>query len=216
MNSDQPSELKPVSLLPNHTKSWNTERLLVTGLIGGFLTYRVYQFRFEDSLFRTETFLALCCLGFLAWAWIIYRDFKQSSAPEDRSRFHSLVLGIGFIICMGLVHVQTRSIFNKSSLMKLSTVQNDFNGIGLDLKQNGSFILTNWSIGAEFHHGTYHQQGDTLSLSPDKSSGFPITTHLLFANETSGPNQSRIVKEIGEPVRNRPLATWLVISDHRQ
>lgn len=112
------------------------------------------------------------------------------------SQTSKIALGIStatlvIVLSMSIIRQQ---YFNQKSTLKVATAA-DFNGVTMDFKADGTYVLNSYSIGANYHYGSYTIRQNRIHLQPDKANKNPISDWLTIITEENG---KKIVVEVDE------------------
>jgi hypothetical protein len=147
--------------LEKDDKNW---RILILIIIGGLILYKLYKSFQSDLLFDFFIYLFLGFIGFVNYAWTIYKDY--TSYLKSRSLTSFIPSLIGFLLIMSIIGLQElkNHKMNASSLMQ-AYYNGDLSGIDIDLKKDGSYIISNGNWGGmDYFYGKYSIQDSIIRL----------------------------------------------------
>ena len=188
-------------------------------LVGLFLVKMTYQFKRASFMFDLILFGLLSMIGLLIWAWSVFTDLKEFRLRKAMYLLFPSGLALIFttIICIG--HAQINSNFAKPTLMQVFYA-GDFNGINIDFKTDGTYIMETMAIGlSTYTYGSYELIGNTISLK-DREVDKAIVTNQLeirskvlqFKNRTERRDYACQIDENGNLLANT-IAFSLVIDN---
>ena len=145
-------------------KIFRSGLITVTGLITcyNFIKHVDHWFIFDSIIL-----LAVGTIATIILLWTIYKDSKDFSKSKKITDF--VPTFIGSTLLLGLL--TTIFILNQrdSSPSKLYAVTKivDFNGAAIDFREDGTYKLSSWCMGADYYRGAYTMQDSIITL--DKS-----------------------------------------------
>lgn len=96
--------------------------------------------------------------------WIISKDLSSYRISKQKHLLLSMLIGFIAIASITIISLRINAQFNSPTLLKVF-LDGDFNGISIDFKEDGHFILGDWAVGfSDYSHGEYQIDGDTLRL----------------------------------------------------
>lgn len=97
-------------------------------------------------------------------AWSRSTDLAFSNDKRRALFLRPYGLGTVLAIIIALWNIQIGITFHKPSCIRIF-YDGDFNGTGIDFKEDGTYIYDNCSMGfSNFHSGTYKLKGDLIIL----------------------------------------------------
>src|SRR6185295_7110522 len=63
------------------------------------------------------------------------------------------------------------------------TKQNDFNGVSIDFREDGTYKMTSWSLGADYYRGTYTMKDSIITLDKSKIENAIVSNRLVVRPE---------------------------------
>lgn len=121
-------------------------------IIGGSLIYFAYRSKYQEDFVFGFIEVALSVFYFilliinLVWAFSFYDEKKK------RTIFLPILIGALMILPVLIIKKNIHLEFNKSTLLRVH-YNEDFNGVSVDFKQGGTYIIDEFSIG--FNHYEY-------------------------------------------------------------
>lgn len=152
-------------------------RLILILLIGGLLTYFVFQSQFKTFFFDSIIELGLAIIGIIIFIWTITTDFKIYKVEKKIKNFALTILCLMISFLCMTFHILTINKFNKQTLLKVY-YDGDINGTGIDFKTDGTYIFENSAIGlSDYFYGKYKIIENKITLDKDK---FDNLTNLKY------------------------------------
>jgi hypothetical protein len=145
-------------------------KIILVLAVGLTLSYRFIWCVDRERIFDDELNFGLTAiaLGFLGW--IVFKDRKQYFRTRNLSAFVPTSLGffIGIALLTGLYFLHHRD--QSPSKLYCMSKMSDFNGVSIDFREDGTYKLTSWSLGADYYRGTYTIDDKIIILdkSPNK------------------------------------------------
>lgn len=171
-------------------------RLLIVSVFGIILLTRQRGYWQGSFVFDTE--LDIICWGFLGLftIWPIVIPLINTRAFNPLTQTSKIALGISvatFVIVLSM-SITRQQYFNQKSTLKVATAA-DFNGVTMDFKADGTYVLNSYCIGANYHYGSYTIRENHIHLQPDKANEDPISERLLIMTTETG---EKVVVEVDE------------------
>lgn len=95
-------------------------------------------------------------------------SFNEYKKRKKRIVFLPIFIGILIISFVFIVKRDIYQEFNKSSLIKVY-YDGDYNGVSVDFKQDGTYIINNYVIGFnEYEYGNYTIKDDSIFLKANE------------------------------------------------
>ena len=195
--------------------SWITSELRVffTLAIGGILSYRVYRMRMGEFLFSGEIFVGLAITGIVFWALMAWKEAQLFQDSRSLTHLFVPVLGPVFLIIITGIHLQTKRIFETPTLIQLASEHRDFSGESVDIKRDGSYIAGSFSLGADYHFGTWKMYGDTIVF--DKKKIANITSSQTYVIQPPDQQGRLVIPYIQDSSTNGLEKRFRVVIDNR-
>lgn len=180
--------------------------ILITGLV---CFYRVLRQADHTMILDEALNYGLAALGLVVLLRAVLSDRRDYRRRKNRQAFVPtglcLLIGGLLLITYFLLRQRDRSPVRLS----LVTQTNDFNGLAIDFREDGTYKLTIWSIGADYYRGTYSLSDSIITLN---NAGLERTlpgNRLLIRAEgepDSSGNRERFVYPIDASGRMIPEA----------
>jgi len=150
-------------------KNWKYITRVIGILIAGILLLRMsYQFKHSTFMFDRFFFGILTFVGASLLIWSITTDLKQFRNNGSIVKILPLILGMGFTTLIVIKNWQINTVFDKPTLIKIH-YDGDFNGTGIDFKNDGTYIFDNSAIGlSDFIYGTYQINANYITLDKNE------------------------------------------------
>ena len=183
-------------------------RLIVILGIGIFLTYKIYNFRFSTFIFDLIIFVGIAIIGIIYWLWSINKDLKQFKLTKNKWFLSGTILGIIFFIITIGINWKNNSYFNKPTLIR-GYYDGDFNGSGIDLKKDGTYVFENHAMGfSDYIFGSYKIEENIITLDRNdidnviKTNKLEIKSYLIkYPEEDKDENFLIQIRENGEQLK---------------
>jgi len=184
---------------------------------GYLLIHLVHQLIFTSGF--SELFLFMFILVALpTWLWIANLDIIKYVATKQIRFLFSTLIGVISILWAVIIYQQVYEVREKPSLLRVY-YDGDFNGVGIDFKKNGRFVLDDWAVGiSEYSYGSYKISGDTLWLYPDKEIRFQDIHTLIIEPESYSGEDSLDLENYAYPLvkSDRWNTEFRVVEDNRE
>ena len=143
-------------------------RIIIILIVGSFVYQRIIHQADHEDIFDPEITVLICAVVLVTFFCILFYDRKEYISSKKWQAFIPTTLCILSAINLfaTLFHLQQLDK-SPSTLYCVSKVV-DFNGVSIDFREDGTYKLTSWSIGADFYRGSYKITDSIITL--DKSS----------------------------------------------
>lgn len=143
---------------------------------------------FDDEQNHIYGFVAICI-----FIVVLLFDIRQFKKSKKWASFTSSVIGltIAFGLFTTLYILKQRD--NSPSKIYCVTKMNDFNGISIDFREDGTYKLTSWSLGADIYRGKYKIKDSIITI--DKSKIENAITSKRFVIRQDGEIDSSGIQE---------------------
>lgn len=142
-------------------------RLILILFVGGLLTYLTYKTRYQTFFFEAIIWFGLILIGSLIFIWTVFKDILLFKTERRFQNFGLTFLSILFIAVILTLEIKINNIFNKPTTLKVF-YDGDFNGTGIDFKNDGTYIFDNSAIGiSDYFYGTYKIEGNKITMDKD-------------------------------------------------
>ena len=160
-------------------------RIVLVSVTGLFISYQFIK-RIDHTFifdFIPEIFFGI--LGLWVFVWAFFRDKKAFS--KSRNSFDFLSTFVGGILLTGLL--TTLYILNQrdNSPSKLFCVTKiiDFNGVSIDFREDGTYLLQNGTVyGGDDYRGDYTREGSIITLDKSDIGDIIKSNRLMVVEET--------------------------------
>lgn len=145
-------------------KSEKYWRLIPIVLIGTVLIYRLYNSIFEVLLYDNLINFSTALVGVIITLWTITKDFKEFKKLRAITCFMPSMTGVFIIITLASIN-HYKSIKQNSSTFLIAEHEGPYNGITIDLKRNGNYMISYGSFGGQSnYYGTYAIEDSIITL----------------------------------------------------
>lgn len=143
-------------------------RIVLITVVGLFTCYHFIKRVDHEFAFDFIPLGIISLIAISVSVWTIFRDRKEYSKSKSKSEFIPTIIGITILI--GLFTTFYILDIRDKSPSKLFCVTKivDFNGASIDFREDGTYKLTSWCLGADYYRGTYTIQDSIITM--DKSS----------------------------------------------
>jgi len=148
--------------------SSRNSRIIYLTILGTLLAWEQYKSSEGGSVFEGIIILIIGLVGLLFLIWTIIKDYKEYVLTKKRTSYLPTFIGLAFItLILSIDFYQDRKMNAKSLLT--GYYDGGFNGFSIDLKENGTYIMSNGSgLGESYFYGTYTIKDSIITI--DKSS----------------------------------------------
>ncbi len=162
----------------------------------GLFTY--YQFiKRVDHEFAFD-FIPLGIVSFIAiivFVWTIFLDRKEYSKSKSKADFLPTIIGttilLGLFTTFYILDLRDKSPSRLYCVTKIV----DFNGAAIDFREDGTYKLTSWCLGANYYRGTYTLQDSVITLDKSEIEKIIESNRLLIRQEVGQKSVYQINKD---------------------
>ncbi len=189
-------------------------RLLIVSVFGIILITR--QRGYWQGSFAFDTELDIICWGIVGLfsIWPVFQQFLKTGTLDNLSQPSKISLGVlvATILAVSGISNNRHQYFNQKSTLKITT-DADFNGVTMDFKADGTYILNSYSIGANYLYGSYTIRENHIHLQPDNPTGTRISDNLMIVIGENGTQTAVEVDGMGKEMANS--TRFQLIEDNR-
>jgi hypothetical protein len=129
-------------------------------------------------IFDKEINLVLSVVTIIFFAWTYINDKKQHEKTKRWIAFFPTIIevfiGIGLFTILFIFQQR-----DKSPTKLYCVIKNvDFNGVSIDFREDGTYKLTSWCLGADYYRGTYVMTDSIITLDEN-----PIINNRLVIRQ---------------------------------
>lgn len=136
-------------------------------IFGSWFAFQLSKSSNSDSFLDGLLFLFIGVVGLLLFIRTIFRDTKEYSMTKEIAEFVPTITGLCFIVViLSIFYYQNRRA-NAPTLLRVF-YDGGFNGVSIDFKVDGSYILANGSgLGQSYFYGTYVLADSIITLDKE-------------------------------------------------
>lgn len=143
--------------------------------------------------------LSLVALG--VFVWTLLKDRKEYTRVKNLTAFIPTALGV--FISIGLLTTIFILQQRDKSPTKLYCVSKivDFNGVSIDFREDGTYKLTSWCLGADYYRGSYTMTDSIITLDKSTIEKVIESNRLLIRQDgvtNRLGNKEKSIYQIGE------------------
>jgi hypothetical protein len=139
-------------------------RLIPILILGPWYLYKQYYSLYESLIFEEIGFFIVGLLGVLFFIYAILKDIGKYRLYKSVFCFIPSGVGVLFLTSILSLQLYQHSIRNSETLVR-SFYDGGFNGVSMELKIDGTYIMANGSgLGQWFFYGTYKIENDLYVL----------------------------------------------------
>lgn len=152
-------------------------------LIGLLVSYRLIKQVDHDFIFDTIINGVLVIVAIVIFAWNVIRDRKDFKQNKRWYAFLPSIIGLLIFILLSatLLALSLRDI-SPSKLYCVTKIV-DFNGASIDFREDGTYKLTSWCLGADCYRGHYTIQDSIIKLDKKEIEKIIVSDQLLIRSD---------------------------------
>lgn len=131
-----------------------------------------------DSVFK----LILVILNVLLFTFILFKDKKEFN---NSKKWLSFSASVSYLLILFFFIGKYYSLKQKDIspiILKCKSEINDFNGISIEFRKDGTYKLTSWCIGADYYRGNYQLKDSIIILDKNLTKDIIKSNKLLIIN----------------------------------
>lgn len=153
-------------------------RSFILILLGVWFLYTSHATIQSDSIFDGLIFFFIFVSGISVYGWTIIKDTDLYFLTKKKISYLPTSIGTVMLLIIGIYLYYQNSITNAKTSIR-AFYDGGFNGISIDLKKNGTYIVANGSfMGNDYFYGTYSIKDSTITLDKSNIDGV-ITSNKL-------------------------------------
>ena len=176
-------------------------RIAVISLAGLYLSYQAitsldHEFIFDGAV---NTFFGI--IAAITFLTVALLDTRQFDRTKNLSSFAATFIGVVIFIGYLLVLNNYKQRDNSPSQIYCVTKMNDFNGVSIDFRKDGTYKLTSWSIGADIYRGKYTIKDSIITIDKSKIENCIVSNRFVIRQDRaidSTGKRDRSVYQIDE------------------
>ena len=159
-------------------------------------------------VFDDEIDFGLSVIALGVFVWTLFSDRKEYIESKRLTAFiptgSGVFIGIGLLTTFFLLQQRDKS---PSKLYCVSKIV-DFNGVSIDFREDGTYKLTSWSLGADYYRGTYTMADNIITLDKNSIEKVIESNRLLIRQDgetDSSGNKGKSIYQIdkdGQVIKN--------------
>lgn len=158
-------------------------KIIVMLLVGVYLNYRLIAQADHDSIFDDIINLALGAASIGLFVLIFLSDKKQYRKIKSRAAFIPTVTGLFTAVTLVVTHLLLLQRDKSPSKLYCVSKITDFNGVSIDFREDGTYKLTSWCLGADVYRGLYTIKDSIITLDKNNIHNFIESNRLLIRQD---------------------------------
>jgi hypothetical protein len=158
-------------------------KIIVMLSVGVYLNYRLIAQADHYSIFDAEINVALGAIALGIFAWVLLTDNKEYRKIKSWAAFIPTVTGLFTAVTLVVTHLLL--LQRDKSPSKLYCVSRivDFNGVFIDFREDGTYKLTSWCLGADIYRGVYTRKDSIITLDKNNIDNVIESNKLLIRQD---------------------------------
>jgi hypothetical protein len=158
-------------------------RILIIALAGCYISYQTIPQLNHEDLFEHEGNIFYGVVAAIIFLIVLFFDTKQFRQTKKWKSFVATFIGISILIGHFMVLHSLKQIDNSPSQIYCVTKMNDFNGVSIDFRKDGTYKLTSWCLGADIYRGKYSIKDSIITLDKSTIENTIISDRLLMRQD---------------------------------
>jgi len=161
-------------------KIFRSALIAVTGL---FICFQFICRIDHEFIFDFIILFAVATGAAIIFMWTISKDRKEYSRSKKLVDFAPTFIGSAILLGLLTTIFILNQRDNSRSKLYCVTKQNDFNGVSIDFREDGTYKMTSWSLGADYYRGTYTMKDSIITLDKSKIENAIVSNRLVVRPE---------------------------------
>jgi hypothetical protein len=176
-------------------------RSILTGFIGLFTCYQFIKRVDHEFAFDFIPLTFLSAIAIIVFIWTIFRDRKEYSKSKSIVDFIPTIIGTAIVLGLFLAFYILDQRDKSPSKLYCVTKIIDFNGASIDFREDGTYKLTSWCLGADYYRGKYIMQDSIITIDKSEiekiieSSRFVIRPEIEVYEKDSIPGKDTVYQK---------------------
>lgn len=176
-------------------------RSLLVAAIACFVTIRLIGQIDHDRIFDDVVNFIMLLVALPILILVLVKDIAEYKAHNSLfslfPTFITIIFLTGFLIAFFKTNRRDGSPIKFSCTSKMV----DFNGVYIDFREDGTYKLCSWSLGADYYRGTYILKDSIITLN-NLSKKAPLQSNILVIRNENVDDDTTIVKSIYQINKN--------------
>jgi hypothetical protein len=171
-------------------------RSLFVAAIGSLVTIRFVGQIDHDRIFDDElNFIAAIVVApFLILVFV--KDIIEYKKYNSLFSLIPTLIALFFLTGLSIAFIELKQKDNSPVKFSFTSKMVDCNGVYIDFREDATYKICSWSLGADYYRGTYILRDSIISLN-NLSKKAPLQSNLLvIRSETISPEDTTTIKSI--------------------
>ena len=158
-------------------------RILVISAVGIYTSYRAIAQLDHQNLFDQQVNAFYALIAAITFLVIFLSDKRQFKRTRNWRSFIASFIGVIIFVGHFLV-VYTLNQRDKSpSEIYCVTKINDFNGVSIDFRKDGTYKLTSWCLGADIYRGKFTIKDSVIIIDQTKIENVIVSNKFVIRQD---------------------------------
>lgn len=169
-----------------HLTSNNLKQLLritIISSVGLYISYHAISGINHEDLFDLEENIFYAVVAAFTFLAIALLDNQQFSETGKRSSFLATFIGLTIFVGYLIVLSSFKQSDNSPSQIYCVTKYNDFNGVSIDFRKDGTYKLTIWSLGTDVYRGKYTIKDSIITIDKSKIESCIVSNRFVIRQD---------------------------------
>jgi hypothetical protein len=158
-------------------------KIMVMLSVGVYLNFYIVDKADHDSIFDDIINLALGAIALAIFVWVLISDNKEYGNIKSRAAFAPTVTALFTAVTLLVTHLLLLQRDKSPSKLYCVSKITDFNGVSIDFREDGTYKLTSWCLGADVYRGLYTIKDSIITLDKNNIDNFIESNRLLIRQD---------------------------------
>ena len=158
-------------------------RISVISLVGLYISYKTISSLDHEFLFDKEQNTFYGIVATITFLTIAFFDAKQFIKTKKWKSFLATFIGLAIFAGHVLVLTSFKQRDSSPSQIYCVTKMNDFNGVSIDFRKDGTYKLTSWSLGADFYRGKFKLKDSIITIDKSKIESCIVSDRFVIRQD---------------------------------
>lgn len=176
-------------------------RISITSVVGLYISYKTISSLDHEFLFDKEQNIFYGVVATITFLTIAFFDRKQFIRTKKWNSFIATFLGLTIVAGHFLILNSFKQRDNSPSQIYCVTKMNDFNGVSIDFRKDGTYKLTSWSLGADVYRGKFTIKDSIITIDKSKIESCIVSNRFVIRQDgeiDSTGKQEKSIYQIDE------------------
>ena len=158
-------------------------RISIIILVGVYISYKTISSLDHEFLFDEEQNVFYGVIATFTFFAVAFFEGKQFVRTKKWNSFIATFVGLTILAGHFLILNSFKQRDNSPSEIYCVTKMNDFNGVSLDFRKDGTYKLTSWSLGADIYRGKFTIKDSIITIDKSKIESCIVSNKFVISQD---------------------------------